>query len=225
MTKLLINAITNCINYPSLAEDFDALFSSYQRLVNQAYGNAAPESGVKCIYIQFQFDADWDGAVRGTHIGRYGRKSRSIQAEIEIKASDFRPRNNRERKCLINEALIETLARIAGKLPADEPHQVLALLEGVKNLGLQFLKATITDGRCGLDGSPIVTDLETSNGCNEAPCSTSMRYQLVLQMTASAIKHYDATIEIEDAASMTFAVGKGGWGRAGRTSIWSPPGR
>lgn len=80
MTKLVLNSIPNCIREPRLAEHFDELFAIYQKRVNETCSGDPTPGSLGCIYVQFQFDADWEGAPRGMKIGRYSKKHNDVSA-------------------------------------------------------------------------------------------------------------------------------------------------
>ena len=134
VTKLMINAITNCQIHPRLAGSFDTAFGKFQKEVNTiAYGET-PATDLGCIYVPYQFDADWDRAKRGVRIGRYSPKHNDIQAYIEVKFQDFKMKTKQAQRAFLEKPLIDVLVRIQAATKGKVTHQIPEVIRAVQGL-------------------------------------------------------------------------------------------
>ena len=134
MTKLMINAMTNCQMHPRVAESFDTAFGKFQKEVNSICYAETPATDLGCIFVQYQFDADWDRATRGVRIGRYSPKHNDIQAYIEVKFQDFKMKTKDAQRAFLEKQLIDVLVRMQAAFGGKVLHQIPEVIRAVQGL-------------------------------------------------------------------------------------------
>ena len=130
----MINAMTNCQSNPRLAGSFDTAFGKFQKEVNSIGYGETPATDLGCIYVQYQFDADWDRATRGLRIGRYSPKHNDIQAYIEVKSQDFKMKTKQAQRAFLGKQLIDVLVRIQAAIKGKVVHQIPEVIRAVQGL-------------------------------------------------------------------------------------------
>ena len=134
MTKLVLSSISNCEDN-LLGFEFDEIFARYQQRLNDHFAHRSGNTGsLGCVYVQFQFDPDWNDRNESFRIGRFSRKFNDIQATVRVTDEEFRSRTLAERKQLIQHRLLDTLSRVQGAIAGKVPNDISELLQEIRRL-------------------------------------------------------------------------------------------